>query len=54
MKYKNGEYDRSKEKPKDECMHEMPINLRNIMKLNYQSQIFSLKMLKDNRYAVYN
>jgi hypothetical protein len=36
-KYKNGEYDKSKEKPKEEWRHDMPINDRNITRLNYQS-----------------
>ncbi len=36
-KYKNGEYDKSKEKPKEEWRHNMPINDRNITRLNYQS-----------------
>jgi hypothetical protein len=36
-KYKNREYDKSKEKPKEEWTHDMPINGRNITRLNYQS-----------------
>ncbi len=36
-KYKNGEYDKSKEKPKEEWRHDMLINDRNIARLNCQS-----------------
>ncbi len=36
-KYKNVEYDKSKEKPKDELRNDMPINDRNVTRLNYQS-----------------
>jgi hypothetical protein len=36
-KYKNEEYDKSKEKPKEEWRHDMPINGRNTTRLNYQS-----------------
>jgi len=36
-KYKNGEYNKSKEKPKEEWKHGMPIIDGNITRLNYQS-----------------